>query len=189
MFTTKTLLATIVAVTFAGQTAAYSMPACWTSCFKTYNVTSEGSLCSATLGSVVGSCIASGCAAANSTESATQYSSWLCDYCHEDSTACGTTSSSSAAISTSTLSSSTTLITTTALVSTTPAAATGSGVPSTYSNGTITATYSYPAGPTSGNHSASSTPTAAPYTGGAAGLAASGSMLAVLGMAAVAFLS
>ncbi|TKA83063.1 hypothetical protein B0A55_00927 [Friedmanniomyces simplex] len=186
MFSTKTLLTALVAATFAEQTIAYSNPACWSSCFTQYNVTQEGSLCDASLGSVVGSCIASGCAAANSTASIAQYGAWLCEYCHENSTACSVSSSSSTTLTIATTSSTASTITTSAL-SATSAVPTSSGAPLNNYNGT-TPTQSYPAGPTGGNHSAS-TSAPIPYTGGASGLAATGSMVALLGMLAVAFLS
>jgi len=83
---TKSLI--VAAVALAGQAAAFSMPSCWvrlaigfhphricanpsakSSCFAKYNVTSEGTLCTAPLVDVVGTCIVSGCAAANSSSS------------------------------------------------------------------------------------------------------------------------
>ncbi|KAK3114150.1 hypothetical protein LTR53_007827 [Teratosphaeriaceae sp. CCFEE 6253] len=202
MFTIKNALAAVVALTFAGQTIASSLPACWNSCFKTYNVTSEPSLCSPSLGSLVGSCIATSCSAANGTASATQYQSWLCEYCHLDSPSCSTTSSSILATSTSisSVASATTPVTipvsttvippTTASTSVGPVVPTGSGTPPTYQNATSSSALSYWATSTGSKPSATATPTVMPYTGGAAELAASGgSVVAFVGMIAVALLA
>ena len=50
-----------------------------TACFEKYEVDSEGCLCKDALGSVVSSCIDSGCSSSN----ATAYSAWLASYCNE----------------------------------------------------------------------------------------------------------
>ncbi|KAK4888312.1 hypothetical protein LTR27_012763 [Elasticomyces elasticus] len=192
MFPTTSLLTTVAVVAFAGQTMAYDMPACWDSCFTQYNVTSQGSLCSAAVGSVVQTCIAAGCAAANSTAATGQYTSWLSEYCSPPSTttsvASSTTSTPVSNATTTTISSSISL--TTIIITTTSSATSASAVPTGYTNGTTT-TPTYPAGPTGGsNHTAPTVgPTAPPYTGAASSLVATGSLVAFFGMVAVAFLS
>ncbi|KAK5729325.1 hypothetical protein LTR17_012050 [Elasticomyces elasticus] len=192
MFSTSSLLTTVAVVAFAGQTMAYDMPACWDSCFTQYNVTSQGSLCTAAVGSVVSTCIAAGCAAANSTASTGQYTSWLSEYCSAPSTtstvSSGLTSSPVSNATTTTISSSAISLTT-IIITTTSSATSASAVPTGYTNGTTTPTY--PAGPTGGsNHTAPTVgPTAPPYTGAASSLAATGSLVAFFGMVAVAFLS
>ncbi|KAK5729339.1 hypothetical protein LTR17_012064 [Elasticomyces elasticus] len=191
MFSTTSLLTTVAVVAFAGQTMAYDMPACWDSCFTQYNVTSQASLCSAAVGSIVQTCIAAGCAAANSTAATGQYTSWLSEYCSSPPTtttvSSSITSSPVSNATTTTISSSISL--TTIIITTTSSSTTASAVPTGYTNGTTTPTY--PAGPPGGsNHTAPTAgPTAPPYTGAASSLAATGSLVAFFGMVAVAFLS
>ncbi|KAK3616074.1 hypothetical protein LTR56_026201 [Elasticomyces elasticus] len=192
MFSTSSLLTTVAVVAFAGQTMAYDMPACWDSCFTQYNVTSQGSLCSAAVGSVVQTCIAAGCAAANSTASTGQYTGWLSEYCSSPpttTTVSSSTTSSPISNATTTTISSSAISLTTIIITTTSSSTTASAVPTGYTNGTTTPTY--PAGPTGGsNHTAPTAgPTAPPYTGAASSLAATGSLVAFFGMVAVAFLS
>ncbi|KAK3631468.1 hypothetical protein LTR56_016832 [Elasticomyces elasticus] len=194
MFSTTSLLTTVAVVAFAGQTIAYDMPSCWNSCFTQYNVTSQGSLCSAAVGSVVQTCIAAGCAAANSTASTGQYTNWLSEYCSSPpsttTTVSSSTTSSPVSNATTTTISSSSISLTTIIFTTTSSATTASAGPTGYTNGTTTSP-TYPAGPTGGsNHTAPTVgPTAPPYTGAASSLAATGSLVAFFGLVAVAFLS
>jgi len=183
----KTIIGAAVVASFASQTIAYSLPASWNACFGKFNVTSEESLCQPALQTGVTACIA----AAGNSSSAAAYSSWLCGYCSLPACAANATSSSTVTLSTTSVVTLSTSYPVTTPVSPVTPVPTGTGVPPSYGNGTTSATVPYYPTSTGGywSHSSyasapSSSPTVAPYTGGAAGLSAAGSMVALIGAVA-----
>ncbi|KAI6810255.1 hypothetical protein KC332_g2027 [Hortaea werneckii] len=155
----KTFALTAVAA-FATQTAAFTMPDCWSSCFAKHNVTGQEGLCR---NSVVNNCIGYACHATNATAAA-EYTTWLAEYCSSNSSA---PASSSAPVYT----------TSAPLYTATPVASV-SAAPVPYSNSTsMVSYYTKPAlstGASASTKSASSpTGSTMPFTGGAGSTAAS----------------
>ncbi|KAI7531600.1 hypothetical protein KC331_g14018 [Hortaea werneckii] len=157
----KTFALTAVAA-FATQTAAFTMPDCWSTCFTKYNVTGQDGLCR---NSVVNNCIGYTCHATNATAAA-DYTTWLAEYCSSNSSA---PSSSSAPV-----------FTTSAPLYTATPVAPVSAAPVPYSNSTsasLAPSYTKPAlstGASTSTKSASSpTGSTVPFTGGAGSTAAS----------------
>ncbi|KAI7279380.1 hypothetical protein KC345_g5401 [Hortaea werneckii] len=156
----KTFALTAVAA-FATQTAAFTMPDCWSSCFAKYNVTGQDGLCR---NSVVNNCIGYTCHATNTT-AAGDYTTWLAEYCSSNS-------------STAASSSSAPVYTTSAPLYTATPVASVSAAPVPYSNSTTLApSYTKPALSTGASAStkSASAPTGStmPFTGGAGSTAAS----------------